>query len=431
LPPPDLSVAAAAVLRRHDAGSFTRPSAAQYPHQWNWDSAFISLGWSHLDWARACLEIESMLRGRWRNGMVPHLRYDSSAPAGYFPGPDWWPGAAVHVAEPGQLTSGITNPPILVSAARLVGERAPSEPERLDFWRRVLPSLTGFVRYFPEHRRLPGSRLFAMVHPWESGWDNSPRWDLLRGLGLRPSRPYQRLDQVHVTASQRPTEKDYDAFLALAELWDASGYNVQVYASRSPFVVHDVLLDALWYRAAVDLNLMARAAGLEAPIPEDELAAYSLAFEGTHRDPATGAYFDFDILSGRRLAVATAAGPAGLAGGVSPVASALEAWKVYARQIQGVRPVPTVPPSAPEFDPVRYWRGPVWVNVNWLICSGLSRYGLDAEAEHIRSATLELVAESGIAEYFDPISGAGHGAVPFSWTAALCLEMFQKKGKSA
>jgi hypothetical protein len=419
------------VLRRHDAGSFTRPSAAQYPHQWNWDSAFISLGWSHLDWARACQEIESMLQGRWRNGMVPHLRYDASAPAGYFPGPDWWPGAAAQVAEPGQLTSGITNPPILVSAARLVGDRAPNQMERLRFWRRILPALTGFIRYFPEHRRLPGSPLFVMVHPWESGWDNSPRWDLLAGRGLRPSRPYQRLDQLHVAASQRPTEKDYDAFLALAELLDGCGYDVRAYASRSPFLIHDVLLDALWYRAAVDLNLMAQAAGLEAPVGEHELMEYALAFDEIHRDAATGAYFDFDITSGRRLAVATAAGPAALAGGVIPAAAALKAWSFYARQIEGTRPVPTVPPAAPEFDPVRYWRGPVWINVNWLVRSGLSRYGQEAEAERIRTATLELIAEGGMAEYFDPISGAAHGAVPFSWTAALCLEMIQEKGKSA
>jgi glycogen debranching enzyme len=93
--------------------------------------------------------------------------------------------------------------------------------------------------------------------------------------------------------------------------------------------------------------------------------------------------------------------------------------------------VPTVPPAAPEFNPVRYWRGPVWINVNWLVRSGLSRYGQEMEAERIRTATLELIAAGGMAEYFDPISGAAHGAVPFSWTAALCLEMIQEKGKSA
>jgi hypothetical protein len=411
LPPPEgsLARAAAAVLRRHDAGSFTRPSAAQYPHQWNWDSAFISLGWSHLDWARACLEIESMLQGRWRNGMVPHLRYQTSAPAGYFPGPDWWPGAAAQVAETGQLTSGITNPPILVSAARLVGERAPSESLRLGFWRRVLPALTGFVRYFPRHRRLPGSPLFVMVHPWESGWDNSPRWDLLTGRGLRPSRPYQRLDTVHVAAGQRPTDKDYDAFLALAELWDGCGYDVRAYAGRSPFVVHDVLLDALWYSAAVDLNWMAHAAGLDAPITKHELEEFALAFQDEHHDPGAGAYFDFDVGSGRRLAVATAAGPAALAGGVMPAAPALESWNSYAGLIAAVRPVPTVAPEAPDFDPVRYWRGPVWVNVNWLVSAGLSRYGQEAEAGRIRAATLDLSMKKGSPPKRTSQAGVGRG----------------------
>ncbi|PZR97471.1 MAG: hypothetical protein DLM67_07915 [Candidatus Nephthysia bennettiae] len=65
------------MLRANDSGGWTRPSPQQYPHQWNWDSAFVSLGWATFDWERAAGEIESMLAGRWKEGMVPHVRYDA------------------------------------------------------------------------------------------------------------------------------------------------------------------------------------------------------------------------------------------------------------------------------------------------------------------------------------------------------------------
>ena len=31
------------------------------------------------------------------------------------------------------------------------------------------------------------------------------------------------------------------------------------------------------------------------------------------------------------------------------------------------------PPDDPSLDPIRYWRGPVWVLVNWLVADGLLR----------------------------------------------------------
>ena len=40
-------------------------------------------------------------------------------------------------------------------------------------------------------------------------------------------------------------------------------------------------------------------------------------------------------------------------------------------------PVPSVPVDAPEFQESRYWKGPTWVNTNWMIIEGLRRYGYD------------------------------------------------------
>ena len=418
----DLAAAAAAVLRANDAGAWTKPSPAQYPHQWNWDSGFISLGWAQLDWARAAIEIQSMLRARWRDGMVPHVHYDPERLKGYFPGPDWWPLAQRQVLHPGQLTSGITNPPVLVVAALEVGLAQPDAGRRRRWWSTVYPDLRDFVAFFRDRRTLAGSPLPVMVHPWESGWDNSPRWDFLKAAGLKPSRPYERLDTVHVGAGQRPTGKDYDSFLALAELLEASRYEIAEYRRRSPFCVHDVLLDAIWHRAAGAVNRIAAELGERQPFAKAELDEYAAAFEEVHWDEAAGLYLDHDLVAGTRIEVPTAAGVAALAGAFQDPGRAARSRTTYARLSGAALELATTPPGQPGFEARRYWRGPVWINVNWLAARGLDRFA-PAEAAELRRATLDLVARSGLAEYFDPLTGEGLGSDAFSWTAALTLEL--------
>jgi glycogen debranching enzyme len=71
----------------------------------------------------------------------------------------------------------------------------------------------------------------------------------------------------------------------------------------------------------------------------------------------------------------------------------------------------------------RYWRGPCWVNTNWLLIRGLRRFRQDALADELTEATLELVSRSGFREYFDPFTGKGLGGERFGWSAALVLDL--------
>ena len=86
--------------------------------------------------------------------------------------------------------------------------------------------------------------------------------------------------------------------------------------------------------------------------------------------------------------------------------------------------------SSPAFDARRYWRGPVWVNVNWFLVRGLERAGLAAEAEELARLTLELVARSGFVEYYEPTTGEPLGSRDFSWSAALTLDLLFAAGVS-
>src|SRR5689334_23174080 len=111
----ELIAAARKVLEGNDLGGSTKPSPNLYPHQWNWDSCFIAIGWSHMDTQRAAQEIRSLLKGQWRNGFVPQIVFNPEA-TGYFPGPDVWQSERSPDAPAEVRTSGISQPPVMASA---------------------------------------------------------------------------------------------------------------------------------------------------------------------------------------------------------------------------------------------------------------------------------------------------------------------------
>jgi glycogen debranching enzyme len=86
-------------------------------------------------------------------------------------------------------------------------------------------------------------------------------------------------------------------------------------------------------------------------------------------------------------------------------------------------PLPSVPKNTRNFNEVKYWQGPTWLNTNWLIIDGLKRMGFDTEAQALTSHSLEMVRSNGIWEYYDPKTGEGLGSSDFSWTAALTLDL--------
>jgi hypothetical protein len=94
-------------------------------------------------------------------------------------------------------------------------------------------------------------------------------------------------------------------------------------------------------------------------------------------------------------------------------------------------PVPSYDRTATDFDPLRYWRGPTWININWLLRRGMQYHGFIGEAEDLRMAMMRLVLRSGHFEYFQPVTGEGIGAADFSWTAALSLDLLADRSVPA
>jgi len=78
-------------------------------------------------------------------------------------------------------------------------------------------------------------------------------------------------------------------------------------------------------------------------------------------------------------------------------------------------------PQAVGFEPLRYWRGPTWPVMNYLVGSGMEEQGEHEMAARIRADTARLIAANGFAEYYDPIMATPAGGDAFTWTAAVWL----------
>ena len=69
--------------------------------------------------------------------------------------------------------------------------------------------------------------------------------------------------------------------------------------------------------------------------------------------------------------------------------------------------VPSYDLHGAAFDPYRYWRGPAWFNVNWMLERGLRLTARLERADELRTNVLAAAASSRFAENLDPYTGAG------------------------
>ena len=89
-------------------------------------------------------------------------------------------------------------------------------------------------------------------------------------------------------------------------------------------------------------------------------------------------------------------------------------------------PVPTVAIDDPKYDPNQMWRGPTWVNVNYLLIEGLQKSGYAELAGTLRRKTLDMInAKNDIYEYYNPETGERppKAASNFGWSAAIYIDL--------
>ncbi len=267
---------------------------------------------------------------------------------------------------------GVQAPGLLTLAANRLLEVAANDEERAAVRRAMAGFYPRLVRnhewFFANARTDVG---LCTWNGWDSGWDTSIRWDQELGAALDLSC-FLYVDRVELARMARTLGKDEEA-----SRWDARAEELRdlicrLHWSEKLGIYNDVLPD----KSVSDSMTPAIFWPMWAGIATDQQVIKSAQY--------------------------------------------LDDPQMFAAKW----PVPSVALGDSRFSPQGYWRGPTWVNLNWIIIRGLQRCNQKAAAEALREKTLELVARTPVLyEYYDPITGDGLGSRNYGWTAALYIDL--------
>lgn len=423
------------ILEDNWLGSSTKPAPSLYPHQWNWDSAFISIGLSHYNTGRAIQEIETLFEAQWLNGMVPQIVFNHDALGHYFPEPDFWQTERSPNAPKNHLSSGITMPPVHAIAVEKIYVNAKKPRTTIPFLKRIYPKLLNAHTYLYRERDPGKEGLVYIRHPWESGIDNSPTWDApLKRITLDKAKLpyYERKDLGHgVNPQMRPSDIEYDRYVYLVNLFRQNDYDEARIRQTCPFLIQDPLFNAILCKANESLVRIAEVIGVDSKQPEKWAKKTASTIKDKLWNLNQDIFGAYDLVADTSIEVDTAAGFLPLYAGA---ASQEQARKIYERLNsasfcalhQGnCFTIPNYDTRKEGFERSNYWRGPVWININWMLADGLRRYGYTLKADSLQKDLLQLPIRFGFYEYFDSFDGRGYGTDNFSWTAALFIDLVE------
>ena len=434
-----LELACIEVLKANDRGTHTQPASGLYPHQWLWDSCFIAIGLRHVDVDRAKLEIESLLRGQWSNGMLPNMIFQPDDK--YQRERNIWRSWVSPLSPDDVATSGITQPPMLAEAIWLVGQKLPAS-ERLRWFRKLLVPLVNYHIWLYFERDPHEEGLTLQIHPYETGLDGTPPWLLqlhehdrpwwisaIEWLKLDQFVNFLRRDTRYVPNEQRSSNIDALLQWNIIRRFRRKNWDINKILHRSTFCIEDITFNSILVRANRRLEQIAEVCRVK--LPEELLARMQKSQRALQDlwDDQSGQYYSRDFISHQLIAVPSIGTMLPLYADGLPkerierIVQLLTNKKSY----WSAHPVPSVPLNSDLFQEQRYWQGPTWVNINWLIINGLRRHGHKELARQLTEKTLELVYKNGPSEYFSPLSGKPYGAKNFSWTAALVIDLLNTK----
>ncbi len=407
------------VLLGNKKRGFTLPTNNKlYPAQWKWDSGFIALGYSHFNLKFALDEINTLLKGQWKDGMIPHILFHDLN-TNYYPNHSVWNcGNKIH-------SSGITQPPVLaIILKRILDKNKIKETIKI---KSIVIKLKKYHKWLIKYRDPKNTGLVSILHPWESGYDNSPLWDYsMNEVKVEKNLKYKRGDNKIVNPDYRPLDKDYDKYVTIKNHLRKNKYDPKKLYKASMFNVIDVGFNSIFLKANKDLLKLLKKLNLE----HKEIQKYLLKSENQIEklyDKKKRTFINYDLKNKKKITVPSITN-------YFILFADLKNKFINKEIIQKLKKHNTkekfffssIKPNFKKYEEKRYWRGPVWINCNWIIYQGLKNK--DATfAKKVRKKTIDLIGENGFYEYFNTNTGKAYGANNFSWTASLFLDLILEK----
>ena len=422
---------ARSILKDNWRNGFSIPTAKLYPFQWLWDSGFVAMGNSIIDLDQAILEIDSMFSGQWENGFLPHILFHSESETTYFPNWDFW-NSKVNPGAPNKpKSSGITQPPVFGFILEQLWMMHYGNPKLKEFIKKIFPAIVSYHRFLYTHRDVNGDGLFYIFHPWESGRDNSPLWDeSLSRIEIKEGDlpAYTRRDTQLADASERPTADKYDRYVYLLELGKRHQYTGPGIAEESPFLIQDVMMNAILIKSNAALINLGQSFGLDISELNEWQALSTSNFSNRFWNDELKTFVCYDLRGDKQIKHKEIGGLVSLFSCSASEAQAADLsaylWEVHKRDYYLC---PSFDIDSELFDSKRYWRGPVWPQMNWMIHEGLNYYGQHELANQVKADLMELISKLGFYEYFESEKRAvekmskGYGGNNFSWTASTFM----------
>ena len=428
----DLNIAKK-IIQENWRDGFTVPSPKLYPFQWMWDSGFVALGTSVYDVKMSLAEIGNMFSGQWKNGMIPHILFHSEKETTYFPNYDFWNSQVNDGAPKFPKSSGITQPAVFGFILGDILQNHWGNEEVRHFVKDIYPKVVQYHRFLYDYRDPHQEGLFFIYHPWESGRDNSPLWDeSMNKINITEGSipKYVRKDTSIAHADQRPTKDKYDRYVYLLELGKKYNYDGRQIAEESPFLVQDNMMNAILIKSNESLIKIAEDLNLDSTEVKEWQQLSKSNYNKKFWNEELGTYVSYDLRYEKQMEHREIGGIIPLFANI-PNESKATRIKDYLDVLssRGFYLCPSFDVDSPLFDSKRYWRGPIWPQMNWMIYNGLLNYGYCDTAEIVKSDLNTLIHKLGFFEYFESNKSIvetlsqGYGGNGFSWTASSYIHM--------
>ncbi len=356
-----------------DEVGYCVPNQRTYPHLWLWDSCFHSLAWMGQRDPRCLEELGSVFHAQRQSGFVPHMRYL---------------GAPGYQRGPRRDASALTQPPVY----GLVLERLHSAG--WDLPTNLITSAKAGINYLWSHRRTEED-LLAIFHPWESGADDSPRWDAWVGTSSWSARWFSAIDRDLLGRAHFDSEAACGSavFISCPAGFNAiTGYTAACLARLTGDRMLQEVAEQL--SAAIDHSLWNEDEGLW-----DDLVKVGPG--GSRSIPTLDGVLGALVTTDARRAMLA-------------LDQILDPNRFGSRY--GVRYLPV---GHPAYHPDAYWRGPAWPQMNYLVWLAARRWNrLDVAAE-VQAASWRAAESSSLSEYWNAETGAGRGAIPQTWATVV------------